>query len=1095
MAEKNLTIYKASAGSGKTYRLAYEFIRHTLGRRDNNTGKYSLAKMRGMGANRHRSILAITFTNKATEEMKRRIVRELAVLAEAPLVQSRKSDYKDKLIKEFGCTPEELTESARLALTDLLFDFNFFNISTIDAFFQTVLRVFAREAELSGNYDVEIADRYAIESGVNELFNRVVRNADKASSSEEAKDSRRLINWLNTYMLSQINNGKSFSIFNRNSQLRSGLISFFVSLTGEDFKYHEKELMEYIDQPERLLRFEQELTSRRSALASDLRTLSAQALAIMDSTPGFTSRSLTSGLLGCLKGFAAGSFKLPDAVTRDTADGDMTCRFAAKPLREGIVTPQLDSLIVTALNKFFAYAELDIMAKQIYNFGLFGRVMREINQYRRDNNLILLSDTNSLLREIIGDNATPFVYERVGLWLRHFLIDEFQDTSGLQWDNLRPLIENSLAESNDNLIIGDEKQCIYRFRNSDPTLLQSRVSMEFEGRVRLEGNTSDSNTNYRSSSTVVEFNNMLFSSLSLRFGLTALYANVKQNIHNTSLPGYVSVRALGSGKMDGAFRENAVNNMIAEIARQLSSGYRQSDIAILVRSNSEADYVISSSLEKIKERPELQSLQFLSDDALTIGANQSVQQIVNRLHTLNRPVSASLSDRFTTPEQFTGIIREADRLHSQGMTRSEAVSGAIEAYHNSSLPESAHIGQEPDSMFHSLYSMVEEIVAELPEEARNRDTVYISAFQDEVLCIMSRGQSDLYSFLRWWDSRKDKAALASAPGIDAIRIMTIHKSKGLEFPCVHIPLLSRSLRSDRDKIRWYSTTGLTGFDPEIVPPLIPLASSSTLSVTSFANAYAKILDDSLVDELNVLYVAFTRAVNELIVSYSAPESGKDPYAVGTVLKTALGGTGEYTLGTPTTHHQDSTSAQRAADEPGSVDMAAYCPGTRANLTALVKCEDLPDTDSPRFKGSMLHRVLADVYHRSELPLVVKRLAMRGIVPRNQIEAITETLMRATADENVRRWFENYDHVANETTIHIPGGYDGMPDAENHRPDRIVVHNDGSIDVVDYKFGEIHTARYIDQVKRYMNLLRRMYPSTVIRGYVWYVPSGHIDRVP
>ncbi|MDE7442724.1 MAG: UvrD-helicase domain-containing protein, partial [Muribaculaceae bacterium] len=876
MGSENLTIYKASAGSGKTFRLAYEFIKHTLGRRDNTTGRYSLVTTQGVGANRHRSILAITFTNKATEEMKRRIVRELAVLAGAPLVRHRKSDYRTRLINEFRCTPDQLAQCASTALTNLLFDFNFFNVSTIDAFFQTVLRVFAHEAELSGNYEVEIADRYAIESVVNELCNRVIRDADREAADNDASDSRRLIHWLNTYMMSQINNGKSFSIFNRNSQLRSGLISFFTSLTGEDFKYHEQELMAYINRPELLLQFEQKLMQRRAELAAEIRADATAVIDTLDTTQGFTSRSLVAGLMPTLRQFAAGSFKLPSTVTRANTADEPECRFAAKPLRDGIVTPQLDAMIKTTLEKSFEYTELDMIARQIYNFGLFGRVMREISQYRRDNNLILLSDTNSLLREIIGENSTPFVYERVGLWLRHFLIDEFQDTSGLQWDNLRPLVANSIAEANDNLIIGDEKQCIYRFRNSDPTLLQSRVSREFAGRVRLEGNTSASNTNYRSSGTVVEFNNMLFSALSLRFGLTSLYANVRQDVHQTELPGYVSIKALTGSTLDGSFKTNAVLNMINEIARQLQSGYRQSDIAILVRSNSEADFVISQTLERAKDHPELQTLQFLSDDALTIGTNTSVQQIVNQLHSLNHPAGASLSDKYTTPEQFTAIIRETDRLQTAGMSRSEATGQAIKAYHNGTLSVTPN-HEEQNSVFHSLFNTVEELIAELPEDARRRDTVYLSAFQDEVLDFMSRGQADLYSFLRWWDSRKDKAALASAPGLDAIRIMTIHKSKGLEFPCVHIPLLSGSLRSDRDTIRWYSTDGFKNFDKDIVPPMIPLASSSALSVTSFAAAYNKVLDDNLIDELNVLYVAFTRAVNELIVSYSAPASSKDSY--------------------------------------------------------------------------------------------------------------------------------------------------------------------------------------------------------------------------
>lgn len=1089
----NLTIYKASAGSGKTFRLAYEFIKHVLARRDRESGRYRLVTPGRHGANRHRAILAITFTNKATEEMKRRIVRELAVLAGAEIVKGRKSDYREMLIAELGCSADELHRAAVYALQELLYDFNFFNVSTIDAFFQNVLRVFAREAELNGNYEVELNDSYAIETGVNDMLDLLARNQNDTATSSDPS-SRRLIAWLRRYMNARIDDGKAYNLFNHTSSMRSGIVRFIESLTHEDYKYHREQILHYIDNPELMERFEAAVTGRRKELRREISELSRRILAHLAANPQYPEKFIERSLMALFTSWAEGSGKMLTRAQTARIDGPESGRFVAAVIKQGLYDAALDSIMLSAMNSLRDLAEIEVIAANLYNLGIFGHVLRQINNFRQDNNLVLLSDTNTLLRDIIGSEATPFIYERVGMWLRHFLIDEFQDTSNLQWDILRPLVATSVAEGNDNLIIGDEKQCIYRFRNSDPTLLQTKVPDEFTGRVRQEGSAPGSNVNYRSTRQVVEFNNRLFSTLARQLGVTDLYSNVEQNIKRSDHNGYVCMTGISAGRLTSDFQAEALRIMCTHMARQLQSGYSMADIAILVRSNSEADMIVKYLMNEGKLTPGLENLQVLSDEALHIRTSSAVQLIVNDLRRFDPTLQAGVRPGQLSADAYNAIIHRTDSLRASGMEHAAAVKEAIRQHHEQG--ESCRADEtatRSDST--TLFEIVDGIIAGLPEALRLQESVFITAFQDLVIDFGSRNPADITSFLQWWDSQGVKACLSSVPGVNAVRIMTIHKSKGLEFPCVHIPMLSGSLVNETD-LRWYSTAGLAcGLPSDIIPPYLPITGSKDLFNTSFADEYQALCRAALVDELNVLYVAFTRAVSELIVQYRTASKPADPtsYPVGWFLASAAGSE-SCEHGHPTTVQRTSSPAKTLptiTDEPQPVTLPPYQPSSRPEFTSLMAEQfDGMDSDARR-RGVMMHSVLAQVHYRSQIPVAVRRLVARGRLPHDSVEEITAMLMDATARQDVLPWFEGFDFAANEHSIFDPSA---APGEETHRPDRIVIHHDGSVDVIDYKFGEVHTAKYHRQVQQYMALASRIYPGATIRGFIWYLPSGHIDTV-
>lgn len=1108
-----LTVYKASAGSGKTFTLTYEYIKLLLGEKDEN-GVYRLNKT---GRDCHRSILAITFTNKATAEMKRRIVQELAVLAEVESIKDcNKSPYTERLIGEFDCTHEELKKTAEKALQELLFDFNFFNISTIDSFFQNVLRVFAREAELTGNYEVELNDEYAVETGINEMLASI--NRADSTNGNDASIQRRITDWLKKYMLSLIEEGGGFNMFNRSSSFYEGIVSFVNKMCDEEFKLKSEEMLKYLDDESKIIKFEQQLAAKVGQIQRAIKEKSAKAINMLCDGVGLTPDKCWNNYVrtSVIK-WAEGT---PTGLTKSVIDAceNRSKRYLKKFSTEDAIPSDIDAAYLDAINAIVDGVPrinlYKLTRKNIYILGLLGNIVKKIDEYRNDNNLILLSDTNDILQRIISEEELPFIYERVGVNLKHFLIDEFQDTSRMQWQNLSPLVSESLSHDKDNLIIGDEKQCIYRFRNSDPSLLREQVAQQFSRNYQEKGNNISGNTNWRSSADVVKFNNTIFSAIADSAGLKQLYDNVSQQVapKRKNHRGYVKFTALQGDKNE--FENSSLDLMAQEIKRQLQSGYRSSDIAILVRKGVEGRRVIDFLLEYVNAHPDFPPLNILSNEALVVGNSNAVRLIVSVLRFIDTPDKAS-DDYHMTKREISRMINRYEYFINTDNSPSQALVAALR-----STATIEGLADEVMSMeCVSLPSIVERIITRyVPEKALTDENIYITAFQDVVVDYCAQGAGDIHSFLKWWDAVGYKTCLTFPDSMDAIKVMTVHKSKGLEFRCVHIPFASWDMVEGKD-IKWYDTIGIyKDFDEEIVPPILPLKSSkSALEGTDFYEQYEQNRGAEFVDQLNATYVAFTRAVDELIVNYKVKESGSSTLNnIGDFIGLAIEmATPEYccncakalgeesikaddvyvplntnfedcvlTIGTPTTRAPQADAKKEGSEE--TIGAVPYYTADRTEMWNLSKVEDLQDLDKPRDRGVILHDILGDVRKIGDLPIVVARHAYRYNISDEDQKEIETFLQDALDDARVERWFSGYKKVVNERTIVLPSG-------ECYRPDRVVWTADGAIEVIDYKFGEPNHDQYAAQVRNYMKLLVKMGYEN-IKGYIWYLKSSEIVTI-
>lgn len=1194
-----LKIHKASAGSGKTYTLAREYLRLLLG----YTGEDGRQRLRpasayGFGRRKaHSAILAVTFTNKATEEMIQRIVKELYNLSRQGNPGAPHSNYIDEFCRVFDATPQSVAEASARALSDLLFNFSYFNVSTLDSFFQTIVRSFARDLDLPENYSLEISQEFPVASSVADMFTDLNRPEAQGADRTAAARRRHLEHTIEQFMLQEAADGRGAQLLSRSSGVFGNVVSFINSLINEVWKFHRHEMEEYLSDPARVTAFRQALYDASSQALDDARRA---ARAILDLG---ADRIVRAGVLKFCESLCRG--ERPKTLPADVVKALDGRQSPLKNVRTKADTTLRDAVSDSIETAVAAFAPLqrammyDYVRRNLYLLSLFGHATRSLSEYCHENETFLLGDTNDLLRDLIDEAEAPFIYDRVGSRIEHFLIDEFQDTSRMQWENLYPLVLESMSRGLDNLIIGDEKQCIYRFRNSDPELLghvaADSVAARF-GRDAIEqhGHTIDENTNWRSAPLVVRFNNTLYRALaamvdeaSLCDGVTAAtYAGLVQKIPDRApgaMPeGYVEARFFPAGDEDYAAR--SLDALTASIERQLAAGYTPGDIAVLVRGRKEGKQVIEHLLRRVNA-PDWRfgPMRIVSSDSLAISANPSVKTVINLLRLIITPETVADITRTDADGNPVRVIngewlrrrlihRYQLALYDSDVPRTPAEALALALEETMAAPycgaaecgtppagpycpvapeaaaathPSRHsaIFSDPESLVNcpNLFELVERLIAEaLTPRALERDCAFITALQDLVLDYQDTGHNDVESFLEWWDATGSARTLSAPEGLDALSVMTIHKAKGLEFPCVHVPFMDRTMDyvnpSDR---AWYALDpdDFPGIDPVLIPPVMPLPQTSTnRSFEAFAPQYEITVRRSRLDSLNVAYVATTRAVNELCIyaqRATKPDSERlgerirqaieratpafvaaDPLATWlTPLKsdksdksdpsdatdTATGATDceLFTFGHPTapagatgvaatqTATPDCGAGIAGAPHPGAQlpplsPLARYAVAERGELSV-----DIDPEAGPRDRGTFLHSVLASVRHRRDLGAAIRRAAYRRHLSEADEAECRDLLTRALDDPRVRHWFEGFTRVVNERPASVPGAV--------KRPDRVVWHPDGSVSVIDYKFGHHRPRRYFEQVRDYVGLLSGRVGSQV-RGYLWYPLSSEIIPV-
>ena len=1085
-----LNIYRASAGSGKTYRLTQDYI-HLL---------FDPKKERA-----HRRILAVTFTNKATDEMKSRILKELHALS-----QGERSDYRAGLMAEFRMDAQMVNERAKHILTTILHDYSSFSISTIDRFFQQVIRSFARDIGVHGGYNLELDNSSTLEQSVDNLFLDLSKDENK-----------QLLQWLTAYAEERIEQSENWN-------MRGNIMELGREIFKESYQNKAEDTNRKLHEREFLTNYRKSLRDIKTGFEAKVKQTANDGLNIM-ARNGLTHEDFSYKTTNTLEKLVKGKLEISTRFI-SYADDVKNCYTKSKPqdIKNAIETAYqggLQKCFIQLVELFQSdiviYNSAVMVLKHINTLGILSDLAVQIKKLTDEQNTMLISDSNMLLNKIIDNSDTPFVYEKTGIHIDNFMIDEFQDTSVLQWKNFLPLMSNSLAAGKFNLVVGDVKQSIYRWRNSDWKLLDEQVLTDFRPEQLHEENLE---TNWRSDRNIVDFNNSFFrraaqllqtklnenlkAIIPIYPGLEALtskiehaYANIHQQTSPKAAIGRVQVCFIDHQENEDGWKTESLNRLPALLEDLQYRGYRPSDIALLVRTNSEEQDVIHKLLN-YKTTPEAKPnccYDIMGNEGLLIGAAASVRFVLGILQLFVNP-SDSIQQTIVNYEYARGKQHKSENEALNACffqtDRNENVFSTLFTFEeNAVLNEVIHS---------SLYDMVERIVLLFGVGAWHNEAVFIQAFQDVVFRYTTGKTADLNSFLTWWKKNGGKQCISTPDNQSAMRIMTVHKSKGLDFKVVIMPFCDWDLDSRMRNILWC--------EPTVAPfnelPLLPIEYSSRLGQSIFAENFFDEQMHLFIDSLNVAYVAFTRAKNELICITPAPKkeiesldkinslsalltacfSVKTPgldMEIMSLSNSYNDQTKQFELGDPTQavyHDIPTTDINEKVTLYPSVSSSDRLRIRHQSLDYLLENQHL--TDSKLNYGIIMHDILRQITTKADQPKAIADLVYSGRISMDESRIVETELQHFWNLPETANWFADDARVLNETTILIPSG-------EQYRPDRVVIQGNEAT-IIDYKFGDKESKTYRQQVKRYMDLIGEMGYRTC--GYVCYVSLKKVEKI-
>lgn len=1080
-----LTIYKASAGSGKTFTLSVEYIKLLI--KDPQS---------------YRSTLAVTFTNKATEEMKLRILSQLYGIWK--LLPDSKS-YIDKIKEDLDVTEEYMSERAGIALHNIVHNYSYFRIETIDSFFQSVLRNLARELDLTANLRIELNDYQIERNAVDELINSLDENSE-------------LLTWIMEYIRENMEDDKDWNVI-------GNIKRFGENIFREYYKTNSKKLNERLLEEGFFKQYTSKLRQMRNEAEVEMQNEAAQFFDALNHN-GIEIDDLNNGKNG-----PAGYFiKIKKGIYNNT----IVTKRLQKVLDEGSESSWVKQkssketqdivreLANSTLTPLVHHAE-DVRQKNWYIYGSAVLTLRHLNQLRLLNsienkvrmmnveqNRFLLSDTHTLLHSLIRDTDSPFIFEKIGNYLENIMIDEFQDTSTVQWQNFKVLLEECMShgEQQGNLIVGDVKQSIYRWRSGDWRMLNN-IEREFPY-LNSMLNVCSLDTNYRSSRRVITFNNAFFKRAS-----ELEYADQKSSTPDTSSPeqlkkaysdvaqkvpsfrdnhGYVSINLLPNED----YRQQALQKTAEAVSLLLDSGANYSDIAILVRSND----IIQLIAEFFAN--ELPDVKIVSDEAFRLDSSVSVNIIVNAMLWLTHPDNI-LAKAYIAKAYQTYVLEKSEQETNKLLATAEGIDSALPC---------ALIDKRNDLLTMPIFELAEQIYTLFNIGNIKGEDAYLYAFYDALTDFIANNTADIDSFVEEWnDSIAEKTIQASA--IDGIRIITIHQSKGLEFEHVVIPFCDWTL--EKGNTIWCT--------PQVEPynelPLIPVDfSASQMKGTIYEFDYNEEHLQNCVDNLNLLYVAFTRAASSLFVIAQRGTPSSRSYIVEQAI-TDIKLEGSSLDGDPSDKKAEllfsygeleivETKAKKKSDniftpevENMNVDMATFSNKVefkQSNKSRDFVADDDENTDDDDRKqlsyiktGKILHYLFSTINTTDDIDTSLAQLEMDGFIEESgtNIKRLRDMLHKRFSNRQVADWFSSRWTLFNECTIL---DYDAATDTvREHRPDRVMKdEKTGEVVIVDFKFGSPRP-EYVEQVNRYKALTQNMGYHNV-KGYLWFVYSNRIEEV-
>ena len=1075
-----LHIIRASAGSGKTYTLTEEYLK--LAFRDTES---------------FRHILAVTFTNKATAEMKSRLINELHRLS-----TGQTSNHLEHLKATLNLPESAVRDRATLILQKILHTYSRFFVGTIDSFFQQIIRSFTREMGIQSGYSIELETEPILDETIDRLQAETITN-------------KLLLRWLTDFALDKIEKGNTWNF-------RKDITKLGHQLFNEQFKTFSHTLSDKLVDKEFMNTYQQELFGLSKKFESTIRGLALQGIdqilsAGLDTGDFFQK---DNGPAGFLQKASAGIIAEPNSYVRKAAEAS-TGWYSKNAARKDDIEILCNTGLMAVLQKIVMYYETkkrdyytaERILKNLFALGILTDLAGHLQDYCQENNVFLLSEASTFLSKVIDNNDTPFIYEKTGNHFHHFMIDEFQDTSLLQWNNFKPLISNSLSQNYDNLIVGDVKQSIYRWRNSNWEILATAVGKEF---YEQSLSFKTLNHNHRSCEKIIHFNNTFFKEASLllqehfdnqtgNIGIT-MPENLRQSIIRNfadafQVPGQ-------SEKADGHVRisflekydyESAMEGQLIRLINGLlENGYTPGDIAILTRKNEEAkeitDYLLS---KKNTVALAQQHFDVISDETLYLSYSSAVRFLMAVIRYFQSPED-DINKYHIINEYITYLIPDEERMKYKGFFDTIDLSDiSLTAV----FPETFHKLLENAANF-SLFELIENLILLFKLDTLEDESVYLQALQDLILEFSYRKSSSVNDFIEFWDERGYKKPVALPGNQNAIRVLTIHKAKGLEFPVVILPYCNWSLADHANRsIIWCK--------PEQPPfnclSLVPVEFTSKLIQTHFINAYFEELLKQYIDTINLMYVAFTRASKALYGFSQIPAKDQLTHVSDLLMKlfTQDAKPVETRLAIPLNQYfRKSDHVFEFGNLPGNSKNENLSDNTilisnhypvqdaRNHLKIAYQGKIFMEPETGHInrsvsEGRLMHEIFSRIFHVSDIPVIVTKMVLEGKIKAAEAAEMITALQSLFADIQEKSWFTGDWKIMTETEFILPGG-------SVKRPDRVLIKDDKAV-VIDYKFGKGIEDDHRHQIMEYRQLLLDMgYRHT--EAWLWYVTLNKVVKV-
>lgn len=1089
-----LTIYKASAGSGKTFQLVAEYLKILL----KNPFSY-------------RNILAVTFTNKATQEMKSRILEQLHQLSE-----NNDSAYLEVLINVTALSESKIRDRAKLVLKNILHDYNRFAVSTIDSFTQRVIKAFNRELGISPNFILELDNDMILDEAVDRLMARV-------------DNDKQLRRWLVKFSEEKIKENKSQRIEDDIKTLGKELFKekfqvFFPE--NEDENPYTRENLET---------FRSELEKIAAWYENTLKKKAGESIVSIENA-GFSVDDFSykmTGVAGYLKKLADGELKDPGARVLAAAESagkwfskSHKHKTALEKLVENTLQPLLQEILAFSSQNENRYQSAIEVRKQLRMLGILTDLKEEVKQLLQEKGILQISDSNLLLHKIIGDSDSPFIYEKVGARFNYYMLDEFQDTSSLQWSNFKPLVANALAEGNTALLVGDVKQSIYRWRNSDWNILAAQVNSDFPNYPAREILLDK---NWRSQRNIIEFNNAAIGALKQTFE-NFLFEEIEDESFREKFSQIYQHFRQNPGKADGIeqgmaevnfmpeedFEDQSLELLVSQVKQLQDNGIKASETAILIRKNKQGAKIIETFLDAAKKEENAgYNLTVLSNESLFLfssrGANlvmlvvqlliesDAKIQKVALLHlwlSWLKPALKNLGHVFSDEPQLTLDFLNAGKNQEPDW----AIDGSFETVFDMELGEKMQRLRQK-VLLSSLDETVTEICALFGLFNLEPELPFLQTLIDQAADLKISLSNDLSNFLFWWNERGYDTSVSINEDVDSVRLLTVHKAKGLEYEAVLLPFFNWevSWTGTQVPLLWCRP----GSEPFDRFPLLPVKAGKTLAKTIFRNDYFEEKVNSFIDSLNLVYVAFTRAKSALFIhckkkaeKENAQKANGPGKSVNEFLEHALNQLvnnrkfadswnvekNRFRFGTLPAHQSKKIKGQTGWIK--NYRFFEFSDRIRLRLNS----EDFLSADgsvhSVKNTGKLVHEILAEVETEIDIEPACNKALKEGRINETERELILNKLKNSIQNPQIKRWFDGSFTVLNERNLLSPG--------QLLRPDRILISGKHAI-VVDYKWGEKMPEKYHKQVTRYAGTLKKCGFESV-EAFLWYINQDEVERV-